>query len=219
MRRQALPLRGDAAALVVRIILPQAGNQHGVDLAIGGRGEFNSGNVRHSDGLHHGEIVQAAPGANLLGRQPEEVAEGAGECLVGAIPGLERDGQDVRCAVGQSACRLAEAAGSQIAEHGMAGYLREQPAEVEARQSAHLGDLAEGQRVGRMAFYVPERFFDGVHVDFPRSATTMAGVRLPRLIAIAIIRNTGRRQIDVMAFARNDLWRRNENWPIEGGKS
>jgi hypothetical protein len=47
----------------------------------------------------------------------------------------------------------------------------------------------------------------------------MAGVRLPRLIAIAIIRNTGRRQIDVMAFARNDLWRRNENWPIEGGKS
>ena len=83
------------------------------------------------------------------------VAEGAGECLVGAIFRIQRDVQDVGRTGRQCACRLAETAGTHIAHDGKAGRRRERPHQMEAGDTGNIGDVVKCQRTGKMAFDKP----------------------------------------------------------------
>ena len=99
MRVETLPLGGNAAHFGEAVILADAGNEHGADIAERWLGKVDGGNIRHSNGLHEREVIETAPGAHLLRRQADEVAKGAGESFVRAVAGVERDRQDVGSAV------------------------------------------------------------------------------------------------------------------------
>ena len=70
----------------------------------------------------------------------------------------------------------------------MAGCDRKHPRQMEPRQAARLGDVAEGERIGKMAFDVPERLLDRVHAVSHETATVMPQAGLPHLIGIAAAR-------------------------------
>ena len=98
-----------------------------------------------------------------FGRDPEVLAERAGERFVRAVFRIQRDMQDVGRAGCQRPRRLGEATGTHITHDRQTGSGRKRPHQVEARDAGNAGDLVERQIAGEMAFDIPQRFLGRVH--------------------------------------------------------
>ena len=91
------------------------------------------------------------------------VAERAGESFVRAVVRIQREAENVGRACGERLRRLAEPAGTHIAHHRKPGRRGKRPHQMEARDAGNAGDVIERQRLGEMAFDVPERFLGWIH--------------------------------------------------------
>ena len=159
-----LPLVGNAGAAIGMIVaLADACNEEGPGRLEAWRLQVGGGGRVHHDRLLKCELVEARCGAHLLRRDAEMVAERAGECFVGAIIRVQRQGEDIGCTLGQRARRLGEATSAHIAHHGHAGRFRKRPHHVEARDTSDGCDLVKRQAISQMALDVPQRFLGRVH--------------------------------------------------------
>ena len=91
------------------------------------------------------------------------VAERAGESFVRAVVRIQREAEDIGGACRERLRGLAEPAGTHIAHHRKPGGRGKRPHQMEARDAGNAGDVIERQRLGEMAFDVPERFLGRIH--------------------------------------------------------
>jgi hypothetical protein len=89
------------------------------------RFQFDDERFVHSDRLHQGYVVEMALHAHGLRRQVELIAERAGEGFVRGIAGIERHGQDIGGAGGETSCGLGQAPAAHVAHHRPTGRLAE----------------------------------------------------------------------------------------------
>jgi hypothetical protein len=109
------------------------------------------------------EMIEAGRTANRFGREPEMVAERAGERFVRAVIRIQRHVKNVRRAARERACRLGQAAGTHVTHHRKSGRGTKRPYQMEARDPCDAGDLVERQRIGKMTFDKPERLLGRIH--------------------------------------------------------
>jgi hypothetical protein len=81
-------------------------------------------------------MIEARCGADRFRRHAEMVAERAGECFVRAVVRVQREAEDVGCAMAERARRLGEAPGTHVAHDRKPGRGGERPHHVEARDAA-----------------------------------------------------------------------------------
>ena len=91
------------------------------------------------------------------------VAERAGERFVRAVVRIQREAENIGRAGRERLRGLAEPAGTHIAHHRKPGGRGKRPHQMEARDAGNAGDVIERQRLGEMAFDVPERFLGWIH--------------------------------------------------------
>src|SRR3954454_16384434 len=90
-------------------------------------------------------------------------AERAGECFVRAVIRIQRDAEDIGCAVGEGTRGLAETARAYIAHHRKSGRGGERTHEVETRHAGNCRDFVERQRLCKVALDTPERLLRRIH--------------------------------------------------------
>ena len=87
------------------------GDQQGTAALEARRGEVGEEGLVHFDGLHEFDVVEMALRANRLGGEPELIAKRPRECLVGAVAGIECDGEDIGRTVGRESAPLRSGGG------------------------------------------------------------------------------------------------------------
>jgi hypothetical protein len=92
------------------------------------------------------------------------VANGTRECFMGAVTGVECDGEYVRGSLGQRLGGLAQTPRTQIAGNGAAGCCAERPREVKARDFGDISYRIQGRIAAQVAFDVPQCFAGNAHV-------------------------------------------------------
>lgn len=100
---------------------------------------------------------------NGLRREAEPVAKRTRKRFVRTVSGIQRDGQDVRCAVGQCAGRLGETAAAHVPRKGVSRDVGERSSHVVARHVGDARDVFERDLVSEMTFDIPERLADRIH--------------------------------------------------------
>lgn len=98
-----------------------------------------------------------------FGRGAKLIAEGARERFVGAVAVRERDGEDVRRAVGERTCGFRQAPGARVLHHGLTEQQHEQARQMEPRHASDAGNLVHREIALEMGFDIPDRLLDGVH--------------------------------------------------------
>src|SRR5258708_1410239 len=95
------------------------------------------------------------------------VAERTGECFVRAVVRVQRHVKDIRRAPRERTRRLAETPGTHIAHDRQSRRSGERPHHMKARDSTDACDLFEAQRIGKMAYDIPERLLGWIHGSRP----------------------------------------------------
>jgi hypothetical protein len=91
------------------------------------------------------------------------IAERTGEGFVRAVIRIQREAQDIGRAGRERLRGLGEAAGTHIAHHRNSGGRGKRPHQMEARDAGNTSNVIERQRLGEMAFDIPERFLGRIH--------------------------------------------------------
>src|SRR5436853_3177652 len=132
-------------------------------------------------------MIKARRAADRFGRDPEMVAERAGECFVRAVIRIQCQRENIRCAARERACRLGQAPRAHITHHRKSGRSAKRPHQMEARDTGDAGDLVERQRTGEMTFDKPERLLGRIHwtAALIQSAHMMPALRAAHLTVLA----------------------------------
>ena len=160
---EALPLAGNGGAGLPSVTLAEAGDEQRLAGFETRRLKIIDDGRIHGDRLLKLKIVEMRRAADRFGRDPEMVAERAGECFVRAVIRIQRDAEDIGSAICERARGLAETAGTHIAHDRQPRRGGKRPHHVETRDSADGRDLIESQRIGKMAFDKPERLLGRIH--------------------------------------------------------
>jgi hypothetical protein len=141
----------------------EAGEADGGMVFDPGRGEASFFGGVHSDRLHKVQGVEGAPFAKFVGSDLELLAEGAGECLMRAIAGVERHAENVRRPFGQHPGRLGQAAAADVGRDGIAGGEGKDARQVRTRNAGVRRHLIQRQRIPKSGLDHPDGLGDGGH--------------------------------------------------------
>jgi hypothetical protein len=115
VRAKPLPLGRNALVRLEGVASAKAGNEQCSTVLQAGSFQFHKKGLIHSDWLHEFKAGEMAPSPDTFGGEAELMAEGSGESLMGAVPGIESNGENIRGSQGKRPGRFAQATAAEIA--------------------------------------------------------------------------------------------------------